>query len=202
MKNLKITKYINIDKKQLQVVKNNQRGITLIALAITIIVLLILAGVSVATLTGDNGILGQTSKAKYKTDIANEKEIIERAAITARIINDKLIELTEEIFKNELEKEAGEEKIELSDRSEGFEIWFKETNRYYQVDKNGNIIGILSKEEDKYPGDFTKDKTGKELDGSEENPYEINCIEDLVELSNKSTTGGRKILYINKKFRF
>lgn len=157
MKNLKITKYINIDKKQLQVVKNNQRGITLIALAITIIVLLILAGVSVATLTGDNGILGQTSKAKYETDIANEKEIIERAAITARIINDKLIELTEEIFKNELEKEAGEEKIELSDRSEGFEIWFKETNRYYQVDKNGNIIGILSKEEDKYPGDFTVD---------------------------------------------
>lgn len=33
------------------------RGITLIALVITIIVLLILAGVSIATLTGDNGIL-------------------------------------------------------------------------------------------------------------------------------------------------
>ena len=33
----------------------NQRGITLIALVITIIVLLILAGVTIATLTGDNG---------------------------------------------------------------------------------------------------------------------------------------------------
>ena len=35
------------------------KGITLIALVITIIVLLILAGVSIAMLTGDNGILSQ-----------------------------------------------------------------------------------------------------------------------------------------------
>lgn len=34
-----------------------QKGITLIALVITIIVLLILAGISIATLTGENGIL-------------------------------------------------------------------------------------------------------------------------------------------------
>ena len=37
--------------------KNNQRGITLVALVITIIVLLILAGVTIAALSGDNGIL-------------------------------------------------------------------------------------------------------------------------------------------------
>lgn len=41
----------------------NQKGITLIALVITIIVLLILAGVSIAMLTGDNGILTQANKA-------------------------------------------------------------------------------------------------------------------------------------------
>jgi len=35
------------------------KGITLIALVLTIIVLLILAGVTIATLTGDNGILSQ-----------------------------------------------------------------------------------------------------------------------------------------------
>ena len=38
-------------------------GITLIALAITIIVLLILAGVSIAMLTGENGILTQAQRA-------------------------------------------------------------------------------------------------------------------------------------------
>ena len=41
-----------------------QKGITLIALVVTIIVLLILAGVSIATLTGDNGILTRASNAK------------------------------------------------------------------------------------------------------------------------------------------
>lgn len=42
--------------------KTNQKGITLIALVITIIVLLILAGVSIAMLTGENGILTQANK--------------------------------------------------------------------------------------------------------------------------------------------
>ena len=51
-----------------------EKGITLIALVITIIVLLILAGVTIATLTGENGILNQANKAKIKSDIAEVKE--------------------------------------------------------------------------------------------------------------------------------
>ena len=42
----------------------NNKGITLIALVVTIIVLLILAGISIAMLTGDNGILSNASNAK------------------------------------------------------------------------------------------------------------------------------------------
>ena len=45
----------------------NNKGITLIALVITIIVLLILAGVSIAMLTGENGILTQSQNAKEDT---------------------------------------------------------------------------------------------------------------------------------------
>ena len=56
----------------------NVKGITLIALVITIIVLLILAGVTIATLTGDNGILNQAGKAKDKT---TEAESIERVQV-------------------------------------------------------------------------------------------------------------------------
>ena len=56
----------------------NAKGITLIALVITIIVLLILAGVTIATLTGDNGILNQAGKAKDKT---TEAESIERVQV-------------------------------------------------------------------------------------------------------------------------
>ena len=45
-----------------------ERGITLIALVITIIVLLILAGISMAMLTGENGILTQVQNAKERTE--------------------------------------------------------------------------------------------------------------------------------------
>lgn len=57
----------------------NQRGITLIALVITIIVLLILAGVSIAMLTGDNGILSNAQRSSRETAIANTKEKISTA---------------------------------------------------------------------------------------------------------------------------
>ncbi len=57
--------------------RKEQKGITLIALVITIIVLLILAGVSIATLTGENGILNRAKDASKKTQFASEKEAIE-----------------------------------------------------------------------------------------------------------------------------
>ena len=53
--------------------RKNQ-GITLIALVITVIVLLILAGVTIATLTGDNGILTRAQEAKTRTEQAEKDE--------------------------------------------------------------------------------------------------------------------------------
>ena len=52
----------------------NEIGITLIALVITVIVLLILAGVTIATLTGDNGILTRVQEAKEETEQAQKDE--------------------------------------------------------------------------------------------------------------------------------
>ena len=52
--------------KKFKKLKNASKGITLIALVITIIVLLILAGVTIATLTGENGILTQANNAKTR----------------------------------------------------------------------------------------------------------------------------------------
>jgi len=63
--------------------KNNLRqnkGITLIALVITIIVLLILAGVSIATLTGENGILTQAQSSKTANKKAEAEEIFKLIA--------------------------------------------------------------------------------------------------------------------------
>ena len=62
------------NKSNLDINRQNNRGITLIALVITIIVLLILAGVSIAMLTGSNGILTQASNAKKATEEAAKEE--------------------------------------------------------------------------------------------------------------------------------
>ena len=69
-----------------EILKVKEKGITLIALVITIIILLILAGVSIATLTGDNGILAQANNAKEKTELA-EKDEKNDLANTEDIIN-------------------------------------------------------------------------------------------------------------------
>ena len=52
----------------------NNKGITLIALVVTIIVLLILAGVSIAMLTGDNGILSRASQSSVANAIGEGKD--------------------------------------------------------------------------------------------------------------------------------
>ena len=52
----------------------NEAGITLIALTITIIVLLILAGVTISALSGDNGILQNAARAKEETEQAEKDE--------------------------------------------------------------------------------------------------------------------------------
>ena len=64
-----------------------RKGITLIALVITIIVLLILAGVSIAMLTGENGILKQASNAQIKTKQAEVEEMVSLAIESLQIKN-------------------------------------------------------------------------------------------------------------------
>lgn len=79
-------------------------GITLIALVITIIVLLILAGVTIATLTGENGILTRASEASEKTKQANVEEQV-KLAVAASIGEDGEINLDD--LNNELKKIEG-----------------------------------------------------------------------------------------------
>ena len=74
-----------------------ENGITLIATVVTVIVLLILAGVSIAMLTSENGILNQARKAKELIEIASEEEyirlIITEEALTKEKIGEELKEV-------------------------------------------------------------------------------------------------------------
>lgn len=78
--------------------KERNKGITLIALVITITVLLILAGVTVATLTGDNGLLQKAGQAKIASEQANLEEEVQLALIEGQ--GDKYFNTNSTIEKN------------------------------------------------------------------------------------------------------
>ena len=165
-----------------------QKGITLLVLVVTIIVLLILAGITIGALTGDNGIINNTKTAKEETEIANEKEILEKATVEAMGKN-KYGNIEETELQNALNQETGDGKTETVDVGDEFEVLFKESNRYYIVDKDGNVGEMKEYYEDKNPGDITIGKDGEKLEGSKDQPYEIWCIEDLVKLSEMVNNG-------------
>ena len=63
--------------------RNNEKGITLIALVITIVVLLIMAGFSVSVMVGDNSVIDQAKNSKEEMEIAQWEEKINQAIIEA-----------------------------------------------------------------------------------------------------------------------
>ena len=167
-------------------------GITLITLAVTIIILLILAGITIATITSDNGIIKNANDAKEQTEIAEEKEIVDRATIQA-MGNNKRGNLVQDELQEQLDKITDEGKTEATDIGEEFEVVFVDSNRYYTVDKDGNVTQVQNVIKDQYPGDITVGKDGEILEGSEEKPYEIWCIEDLVTFSNMTSGKGIRL---------
>ena len=178
--------------------KENQLGITMIALIVTVIVLLILAGISIATLNGDSGIIKKSKEAKEQTEISEEKEVVNRAIVQA-MGNNKKGDLIESNLQEELDKIASSGKTEVTDTGEEFEILFKESNRYYTIDKEGNILEQQIREKIEYAGDITKKG---QYDGSSEKPYKITCIEDLVEWSNKFKDYERSYIELEKNLNF
>ena len=82
----------------------SEKGITLIALIITIIVLLILAGVSIITLTGENGTITRVQTAKKQSKKGKLEEEV-KLAITNLQIEENQREMTQEEKREELEKE-------------------------------------------------------------------------------------------------
>lgn len=116
--------------------RKENKGITLIALVITIIVLLILAGITIATLTGNNGILTKTNEAKEQTEIGKEKEIVKLATTTVITTNNAI---DKDSLQSELNRTAGDKKTEVYDYNQKFQIYFIDSKRYYEIDKNFNI---------------------------------------------------------------
>ena len=115
--------------------------------------LLILAGVTIATLTGDNGILTKATEAKEQTELADEKEKVELSA-TGALTKANGGEISQENLEEELGKyfETGKYAVEAGTNEDGTEgyivtITEKDPNgRKYFVDKNGNVEDYIVRE--------------------------------------------------------
>ena len=130
------------------------KGITLIALVITIIVLLILAGVTIATLTGDNGILGKANDAKTQTEQAKEDENL-KIAIAGSYGTDGKLNLKD--LKDNLTNQG----IDYDKNNTGFPLEVIVNGEKKKIDANGNIttVKLESVADSKTKGTVFKDTT-------------------------------------------
>lgn len=156
-----------------KIFRNNikdERAITLISLVITIIVLLILAGISIGLLTGNNSIIGKAGIAKTDTEIAEEKEILKKATIMA-IGKDRQGYLNKDNLDNEL---INYKEIDNTEETEaGIKVIFK-SRRSYLVDYDGNIEIIIDKPT-RMASDILKVNTSATND-HEKSPY-VNYVD-------------------------
>ena len=158
-------------KEHKKKILGKEKGITLIALVITIIVLLILAGVSISMLTGSNGILTQAQNASKQTDIGNEKEQIALAyngAVTEKQSTDiEAKDLNDQFEANGVDNATAE------DGENGvITVTFREedgTTRTYTIDENGKISEPGSSQA---PGGTTESvEPGEIVETTEKNNY-------------------------------
>ena len=142
----KVKKQIqNVVKQQKENKVKSQKGITLLALVITIIVLLILAGITISAITSDNGIIQNAISAKERAEMANEREIVEQATVQAMGKN-KRGNIVRNELQEELDKITGEGKTTVTADTEeqGYFVKFVDSGRIYKVSIDGEVtyLGI------------------------------------------------------------
>ena len=119
-----------MDKRKL----NNETGITIIALSITIIVMLILAGISIATVSP---MIKNSEEAKQEQDIETEKSIVSRAAFAAEKVGVKG-EITQANLQKMMQNELPSGNFTVTENGDSFTITFTDSNRSYDVDATGS----------------------------------------------------------------
>lgn len=124
------------------------KGITLIALVITIIIILIIAGVAIASLTGENGLLARASKTKEATTMGAEKDKIGVGYHDYKIKKYSDSNATLEVQGASV----------TGDEQSGWTIKFNDTKNRYKLSTEGTIneakptITVAHKSEDDYEG--------------------------------------------------
>ena len=176
-----------IEDKRLML--REKQGITLIALVVTIVIILILAGISMSLVLNNNGVIKRTKDATLKTEIAEEKEEIERAIATVQMgkVNTDEGYTTKDVA-DEINR-TQEGKVSYYDNY----IKYTKSGREYEIEeKDGPQYVDVEKTTDKTPGKFAGE-------GTSSNPYLIESIEDLVAMEERINSGEET--YEGKHFR-
>ena len=116
----------------LRKIETNSKGITLVALVISIIVLLILATVTIQTLTGNNGLLTKSETAVQSNKDSQELEKIQLAVLSAQMKNKNL---SEEILNTELQETFNNDKTVIESPS----YYIYKTDKSYRIYKDGKV---------------------------------------------------------------
>ena len=130
-------------------IRKQNTGITLIALIITIIILLILAGISISLLVGENGLLEKTYHAKeeYQKGAEKEEKDLDDLYSSIKVASDSQVTLTMEELDKYIEKKIQEhlftgtellKEMVLIETSTTFE--FK--NQEIQLENSGKALQV------------------------------------------------------------
>ena len=122
------------------------KGITLIALVITIIVLIILAGISLNIIFGNGGLVEKTKQGSEAYKDAATKEKIQISAITASTNNNGKFD--KNVFKQELDKSFGRNGYTMTEDDETGEITVTVDDKKYIVSADGNFLDNSAKSYD------------------------------------------------------
>ena len=114
-----------------------EKGITLVALVVTIVVLLILAAVSISMLGGENGIITQAIRAKEETTREEEREAISVAYTACKTKDYSKDVITSGEMQEEINKIKNNVVVSMS--GEDLIVYFQDTEHGYTVNQNGQI---------------------------------------------------------------
>ena len=117
---------------------SKERGITLIALVVTIVVLLILAGVSINLVLGNNGIISKAKESRTETRMSQIDELVNLAIGDA--YTEGIGSITDSGLKSALNNRLGEGTYDITgDETTGWKVTVKETGKTYDITSNGKI---------------------------------------------------------------
>lgn len=151
----------------------NRSGITLIAIAVTLIVILIIASITISALTGQEGTIDKATTIKSDAEIAEEMDAL-RLAIQETMNSDRKGEIETTNLANHLKQHIGEDKI---------------SDPEYREDSNSHVVKFTDKyEEDDLDSYYTITEDGEIIKGIVDLPVlKLNQYTLILEYDNRNT---------------